>query len=416
MQIAGSNLNNMLKVSLGLFFLSIGAAVSIPTKTRAQGTTTRSAEPVRAIPLRADSWAFQPGTVEFLPAAPTIASVTPQGPAMKILSRGGGAVVVKNADFSEGTIDFDMVPTDSNFASFHFHRQDTNEFESVYLRTSWAAGQPEIMEAVQYTPTMKGISCWNLMPHYQGNAAFRMDAWNHFRIIIAGRQMLVYINSESHPTLAIPRLEGNSSHGPFAFEGQMTVAHLVVRPGPVTSVGWLSGPEGFDPTDNDPRYLRHWQVTQPGTILPGVDFGKNLMPGGQTTWSPITAERRGLVNLTRVFGGNRQFKGDPPRRIVWLKTTLRADREWNYRMRLGFTNDVWVFLNGRYLYVDKNYYDEPSMKSPRGRVSIENCSFDLPLKAGANELLIGVGNDFFGWGIVARLDDNLGVKMEGAGD
>ena len=38
--------------------------------------------------------------------------------------------------------------------------------------------------------------------------------------------------------------------------------------------------------------------------------------------------------------------------------------------------------------------------------------FNLPLKAGANELLIGVGSEFFGWGIVARLDDNRGVKLD----
>jgi hypothetical protein len=226
--------------------------------------------------------------------------------------------------------------------------------------------------------------------------------------------MLVYVNSDTRPTLTIPRLEGNATHGSLAFDGQMTVAHLVVHSTPATSAGLLSGPEGFDPTDNDPRYLRHWQVTQPDTIPPGIDFGKKLLPGKQSVWSPIQAERRGLINLTRLFGGNlpRRYEGGPPRRIVWLKTTLRADREWNYKIRLGFTNDVWVFLNGRYLYIDKNYYDEPTMKTPRGRVSIENSSFNLPLKAGVNELLIGVGNDFFGWGIAARLDEVDGVRIE----
>ncbi len=288
------------------------------------------------------------------------------------------------------------------------------ESESFYFRTGWAAGHPEIMEGVQYTPVIKGVSCWNLMPHYQGNASFRQDAWNHIRILIAGRQMLVYVNSDIRPTLTIPRLEGNTTHGSFAFAGQMTIAHLVVRPVLTTEISSHGGLEDYDPTDNDPRYIRHWQVTQPDTIPAGIDFSKNLMPGKQSTWSPIQAERRGLVNLTRLFGGNlpRRYEGGAPRRIAWLKTTLLANREWNYKIRLGFTNDVWVFLNGRYIYIDKNYYDEPSMKTPRGRVSIENCSFELPLKAGANELLIGVGNDFFGWGIIARLDDALGVKIE----
>ena len=404
----------MQKVFFGACVLSFGAAVFSPSVAHAQSSSARSAGTVLTIPLNADSWSFQSGTVEFLAVAPAVHGVSPQGPAMKIINGNGGAVVAKNIDFSEGGIDFDIQPTDSNFASFYFHRKDALETECFYFRTGWAAGHPDIMEGVQYTPVIKGVSCWNLLPHYQGNANFRQDSWNHIRIQIAGRQMLVYVNSDARPTLTIPMLEGNTAHGTFAFEGQMTVAHLVVRPTQATAIARLSGPEGFDPTDNDPRYLRHWQVTLPDTIPPGIDFGKNLMPGKQSVWSPVQAERRGLVNLTRLYGGNlpRFYEGGAPRRIVWLKTTLRADREWNYKMRLGFTNDVWVFLNGKYLYIDKNYYDEPSMKTPRARVSIENCSFNLPLKAGDNELLIGVGNDFFGWGIVARLDDNLGVKIE----
>ena len=189
------------------------------------------------------------------------------------------------------------------------------------------------------------------MPHYQGNASFRQDGWNHIRIQIAGRQMLIYVNSDARSTLTIPRLEGNTTHGSFAFEGEMTVAHLVVRPIQTTDITPPGEPEGYDPTDNDPRYLRHWQVTQPDTIPPGIDFGKNLMPGRQSVWSPIKAERRGLINLTRQFGGNLpiRYEGGAPRRIVWLKTTLHADRERNYRLNLA-TNDVWFFSWPVFIY------------------------------------------------------------------
>lgn len=51
----------------------------------------------------------------------------------------------------------------------------------------------------------------------------------------------------------------------------------------------------------------------------------------------------------------------------------------------------------------------PIRKEPDGRCSIENTSFNLPLNAGDNELLIGVANDFYGWGIVARIDSLAGV-------
>jgi hypothetical protein len=73
------------------------------------------------------------------------------------------------------------------------------------------------------------------------------------------------------------------------------------------------------------------------------------------------------------------------------------------KLDLGFSDEVWVFINHRYLYVDKNYYGAPIMKQPDGRCTIENTSFDVPLTEGENELLIAVGNFFYGWGIVARL-------------
>jgi hypothetical protein len=394
--------------------LSIGAAVFLISISHAQGSAVRQTKIAKTVPLSADGWIFKPGTVEFLPIAPALAGVTPEGPALKIIGRTDGAVLARNLDFSEGVIDFDIQPTDSNFASFYFHWQDTTEAECFYFRTSWAAGKPDVMEGVQYTPIIKGVICWNLMPHYQGNASFRQDRWNHVRIVIAAKQMLIYVNSETRPTLAIPRLEGNSTHGSFALNGQMTLSHLVMGSLPSAGIGGLYGPEGFDPTDNDPRYIRHWQVTQPDTIPQGIDFAKTLMPGKQTTWISIQAERRGLINLTRQFGGNlpRFYEGGAPRRILWLKTNLHAERDWIYKLRFGFTNEVWVFLNGKYIYLDKNFYGEPSMKTPRGRVSIENSFLDLPLKAGDNELLIGVGNDFFGWGIVARFDDAEGLKFE----
>lgn len=389
----------MLKSFFGLCFLSFSAVVW--------------GQNVRIVPLNADGWTFQAGKVEFLPAAPGINGVTPQGPAMRI-GHNAGPVVARNIDFSEGVIDFDIQPTDSTFASFNFHWQDAKEMECFYFRTDWGSGHPDRMEAVQYTPIIGGVNCWKLMPYYQGNASFRQDTWNHVRLVIVGRQMLIYVNSDTRPTLAIPRLEGNPTHGSFSFGGQMTVAHLTVGPVPSPAAGWLSGPEGYDPTDNDPRYLRHWQVTQPDTLPLGVDFSENLMPGKQTAWSPIQAERRGLINLVRKFGGNNARRPDGSRlhKIVWLKTTLQAEREGIYKMRLGFTDDIWVFINGKFLYSDRNHFNEPNAKPPAARVSLDNSILDLPLKAGVNEVLIGVGNKY-DWGIVARLDNATEVKIEG---
>jgi hypothetical protein len=63
------------------------------------------------------------------------------------------------------------------------------------------------------------------------------------------------------------------------------------------------------------------------------------------------------------------------------------------------------------VYVDKNLYIQGMRKTPNGRCSIENATVALPLKVGDNELLIGVANDFYGWGIIARLETGEDLEV-----
>jgi hypothetical protein len=157
---------------------------------------------------------------------------------------------------------------------------------------------------------------------------------------------------------------------------------------------------------NDTRYIRKWQVSEPVTTASGIDFSEEYAPNDKTKWQDISAERRGLVNLTRKFG-----KTDG-RRIVWLKTSIYSDKEKDKMLRFGFSDEVWVMINGKPLYIDKNLYNTPMAKQPDGRCSIENTSFTIPLKEGDNQLMIGVSNFFYGWGIVARFDDLNGIRLE----
>ncbi|GAA3935721.1 hypothetical protein GO495_14485 [Chitinophaga oryziterrae] len=163
-------------------------------------------------------------------------------------------------------------------------------------------------------------------------------------------------------------------------------------------------PTPLNLTDNDPRYLRKWLVTMP-VNTDGTDFSSRFRPDSATTWDVVLAERQGLINLTRNFGESKV------RRIAWLKTTIHSDTVQVRRIDFGFSDEVWVFINGKYLYVDKNLYGTPVAKEPDGRCSIENTSFNIPLKKGDNELLIGLSYDFYGWGLIARLDKWMGWRQ-----
>ena len=345
------------------------------------------------VPMKAENWEFQEQKVEFL--------AYKSKPAMKILPN-AGQVVLKSPDFTNGTIEFDVEPLDPSFDSVYFRWQNAGENECFYLRTE-LAGNPAAGAAVQYAPILGGINLWDMLGHFQANASFQKQAWNHIKLVVSGAQMRAYVNSESQPTLAVPRLEGNVTNGRIAFGGEAIISNLVIKPNAIEGLSPLAG---IDPTDNEPRYLRHWQMSQAVVIPKGIDFSYDLMPTPDTAWTPIDAERRGLINITRKFG-----KADA-RRIVWLKTRLKSESAQTRRLAFGFSDDVWVLINGKLLYVDKNWYSHPIRKEPDGRCSIENTAFNLPLNAGDNELLIGVANDFYGWGIVARIDTLAGISVE----
>ncbi|WP_257668748.1 hypothetical protein [Parapedobacter tibetensis] len=321
-------------------------------------------------------------------------------PTMRILPK-AGLIQLKDFDFSTGTIEFDWRPTDPMFSSFYFRHHSAQESECVYLRTA-RAGNPMAMDAVQYAPFLKGVNLWDLLGHFQGSASFSKTDWNRVKLVISEKQLQVYINDLSTPVLWIPQLEGNVSNGTLAFNGESIVANLTVKPGIVDG---LPSPASMDPTANDPRYLRQWLVSEPEIFHVGLEPVNDDFPKSNANWTDIQAERRGLVNLTRPYGITKE------RRLVWLKTHIHSSSNQQKQLDFGFSDEVWLMVNGQYVYIDKNYYGHPIMKPPFGRCSIENASIKLPLKEGDNEVLVGVANNFYGWGIVARLDDLDGITF-----
>lgn len=149
-------------------------------------------------------------------------------------------------------------------------------------------------------------------------------------------------------------------------------------------------------------------MNEPQLLPKGRELFEGGFPKVSTIWLPLQAERRGLVNITRLYGADE--KGS--RRFVWLRTKLISTSEQKRKISLGFSDEVWVYHNRQPIFVDKNIYASPQMrKNPDGRISIENAEFEITLKQGENELLIGVANDFFGWGLIARLDKMDGIEV-----
>ena len=87
-------------------------------------------------------------------------------------------------------------------------------------------------------------------------------------------------------------------------------------------------------------------------------------------------------------------------------------QEQTKKVDIGWTRELWVFVNGKLVYADKNLFEsEEARKYPDARCSLENGSFTLPLEAGDNEVAVAIANNFFGWGLKMRVANPEGVHL-----
>ena len=317
-----------------------------------------------------------------------------------------GNAVLKDVTFSDGTIEFDVNTIGRGAPGIAFRQQDENNFELFYLRPDPAC--PAFGACMQYAPQTHGVLLWDFFPQYQTRAPLRENGWNHIKMVVSGRRMNVFLNDAPSPTLEVGRLEGDAMKGGLRLQGPGTFANVVITP---NRVDGLSPEPASDPLEGERGLVRNWRLSPFSALANGKDPMYNELPGASAEWKTISTERSGLVNLSREFG--RPLKA-PNRAVAWVKTTITSDRQQSKKVDIGWTREIWVFVNGKLAFADQNFFDQESArKFPDGRCSLDNGAFTLPLEAGDNEVAVAIANNFFGWGLMLRLNDIEGVHLAG---
>jgi hypothetical protein len=377
-----------------LLLLSVGGYAQKNKDKKAESTIPTPSNFI--VPLRPENWDFQAGKVTFLEY---------KGMKAIKLDEKSGPMYLKDYIFKNGTIEFDVEVNQAYpFPTLYFRKNNENT-EHVYLRTG-VVNQKNAIDGVQYSSIVKGVNMWDLQHEFQSAANMKIGEWNHVKLLISGKQLQVFVNNPTEPNLEIPYMEGITDEGQIGIEtgfpGQAIFANIVVKPNETEG---LSPQAGADITKHDTRYIRNWQVSKPDSLPNGKEINTSMFPKN-ITWESIAAERRGLVNLSKKFGNNSK------RNYVWLRARIKSETDQSQLLKLGFSDEVWVFVNQKPVYLDKNDYMKGMLKSPNGRISLDNSSFQIHLQKGENELLIGVANDFYGWGIMARLENIEGIELE----
>lgn len=354
----------------------------------------------KAVDLHASGWEPDAG-------AELSYSQPADAPGGALTVRHGGALL-RHAEFKDGTIEFDVreEPDNQGFPGLWFHRRDAQVAEEVYLRPDPAC--PKSVECVQYAPVARGNMQWDVFPEYEGAAPVHETGWNHVRVVVSGLRALVFVNREPKPSLVVGRLESDSADGGLELWGDASYANLQVTPGEVEGLDSRPLP---DPSADDPLFLRDWRLAPVGQLARGQAVSLADEPAYSPAWSPITAERKGFVNLGRSHGTAR---GTPD--VAWLHASIEADHDQVRRVSLGWAREVWVFVNGKPVFVAANAYYPSSARRGLGRMTLDNGSFNLPLRAGRNDIELALSDDLeasrhYGWGFMWKFDQVTGLKL-----
>ena len=298
----------------------------------------RATEPI-TIPMTADRWQTKENA-EFLRQL---------GFLHGLMRLNSGDAALKDIIFSDGTIEFDVNTIGRGAPGIAFRQQDENNFELLYLRPD--PNCPAFRACVQYAPETHGVLLWDLFPQYETRAPLRDNGWNHIKMVVSGRRMNVFVNDSLSPTLEVGRLEGDAAKGVLRLQGPATFANMVITP---DAVGGLPAEPVRDPLEGDRGLMRRWRLSNVTALANGKDPTYSEMPDSSQEWKAISPESNGLLNLSREYG--LPLHG-PDRALAWLKTTITSDRKQTKKVDIGWTREVWIFVNGKLTYTDKNLYE-----------------------------------------------------------
>jgi hypothetical protein len=306
-----------------------------------------------------------------------------------------GIAILKDTVFRNGTIEFDLEPAGAMGPGVGFRRRDAETYEYFYVRPG--AKGPTAWDGCQYAPVSRGVLMWDLLPQHQAAVDLRASEWNHIKLVVSGARLNVFVNGKASPNLAVSALLGDSSEGGVLLQGPGIFSNLAISPD--RTEGLSPQPEP-DPSAKDNRFVRHWELSGPFSLGPSQELSASDLPGPQTVWQKMGADRGGLMNLTRRLG---QPAGRP---VAWLRTTIRSNRAQTKRASIGWNDEVWVFVNGQLVFSEKNLYRKPELrKNPEGRCSLENGLISIPLQKGDNEVVVALAKEIFSWGLILRFDD-----------
>lgn len=305
-----------------------------------------------------------------------------------------GFAYLDGIDIGNGVVEVDLFAVGAtSYPGIVFHMAGDRDYEWVYVRPHRANQYPD---AVQYAPTMNGISSWQLCngDGYTAPLSLPENEWVRLRLEFSGSQARLFVGDAVEPALHVKELKLGSTGGSVGLrcpsDGSAFFSNFSYRSDDALDF------EPVPPAEAPPGMITSWRIS-PAFQMSMVDL--ELPPSAQDVgefgWEGVECEATGLLDIGRYRGRS----GNLPD-CVFATTTLEAEEADTLRLEFGYSDAVSVFLNGRLLFTASNAYRQRDPTS-LGIIGLYDALY-LPLEKGSNELSLIVTESFGGWGLMAR--------------
>jgi hypothetical protein len=300
------------------------------------------------------------------------------------------------------------------FAYIHFRMQSEGESEAIYFRLH----KSRLPDAIQYDPFYQRAGNWQLYHGPESTAAAEIPAgrWKRVRLVLSGEKAALFYGDSPEPVLVVPKLARGTKGGFIALrsflganingevEPPSSFANVVVRPG-VVDFDFSKVVEKKAPAL--PGLVTRYHLSPAWAPADGAVRAWPAAFGAPADWPVVTSLPSGLV----VLGRHVNIPAGAKRYGTVASFRVRAAEAGVKRLRLGFSDEASVFLNGQIHYSgDQRYiFNFPRQE---GLIHLDQAAVYLPLKKGENEVQIVVSAVFGGWGLMAQFDDPAGLTLE----
>jgi hypothetical protein len=341
------------------------------------------------VPFTSDRWKFE--TKDY-------SLVTYKGKEALLLKK--NSALLEGADFENGVIEYDMAfPQSRAFIGFHFRIAEQNNYEEFYVRPH-QSGNPD---ANQYTPVFGGNAGWQL---YYGEGygvpiKYDFDNWMHFKLVISGQYMEVYIQDMESPAF-FAELKRKSIRGNVRVQNGINESYFAnISVTPDENVKLKGKPK---PTESLPAgTIEKWLISNAfdEKLISNISDLKQfpLKPEYKT----YSVEQSGTLNISSTANVGEGTN------TVFAKLVLDSEKDQLKKIQFGFSDRIKVFVNGVPVFQAEDNYGSRDYRF-LGTIGYFDAVY-LPLKNGRNEILFAVSENFGGWGIKAKIEDMSSVKI-----